>query len=157
MLSNDRPVNDVSQLEERQGKMLLHTELSLLSILEGHKGVIQTRGLLTVGHFLSLLTSSICLTLYLSCSHCRTKRTKRIASRKILGRPRTLATFGAGSCSFWTASRRTSSPKSPSRLLTYSSISLRRKNSPRTSICPSSGKLSVSWRSFTSATSSIAT
>lgn len=52
MLSNDNLSNEASVLEERQGKMLLHTELSLLSMLTGHKGVVQTRGLLTVGfHF----------------------------------------------------------------------------------------------------------
>lgn len=55
MLSNESPINDASVLEERQGKMLLHTEMSLLSMLAGHKGVIQTRGLLTVSLSLYLI------------------------------------------------------------------------------------------------------
>lgn len=32
------------QIEERQGKMLLHTELSVLSMLVGHPGAIQLKG-----------------------------------------------------------------------------------------------------------------
>lgn len=50
MLSNEKLSSQASLLEERTGKILLHTELSLLSMLVGHEGVIQTRGLITVRH-----------------------------------------------------------------------------------------------------------
>lgn len=36
------------QRDERQGKMLLHTEFSLLSLLKNEPGVIQQHGLFSV-------------------------------------------------------------------------------------------------------------
>lgn len=47
MLNKNTP-NEKLQRDERQGKMLLHTEYSLLSLLEGQKGVIQQHGLFSV-------------------------------------------------------------------------------------------------------------
>lgn len=45
---NKNPTTEKLQRDERQGKMLLHTEYSLLSLLEGEKGVIQQHGLFSV-------------------------------------------------------------------------------------------------------------
>ena len=45
---NNNTSNEKLQRDERQGKMLLHTEYSLLSLLQGEKGVIQQHGLFSV-------------------------------------------------------------------------------------------------------------
>lgn len=45
---NNSTSNEKLQRDERQGKMLLHTEYSLLSLLHGEKGVIQQHGLFSV-------------------------------------------------------------------------------------------------------------
>lgn len=45
---NNNVANEKQQRDERQGKMLLHTEFSLLSLLHGEKGVIQQHGLFSV-------------------------------------------------------------------------------------------------------------
>lgn len=45
---NNNTANEKQQRDERQGKMLLHTEFSLLSLLHGEKGVIQQHGLFSV-------------------------------------------------------------------------------------------------------------
>lgn len=48
MLSNDANKNEKTILDERQGKMLLHTEFSLLSLLTDQKGVIHHHGMFSV-------------------------------------------------------------------------------------------------------------
>lgn len=48
MLNNNNTATEKQQRDERQGKMLLHTEFSLLSLLHGEKGVIQQHGLFSV-------------------------------------------------------------------------------------------------------------
>lgn len=45
---NNNTSNEKQQRDERQGKMLLHTEYSLLSLLQGEKGVIQQHGMFSV-------------------------------------------------------------------------------------------------------------
>lgn len=45
---NNNTSNEKLQRDERQGKMLLHTEFSLLSLLRNENGVIQQRGLFSV-------------------------------------------------------------------------------------------------------------
>lgn len=47
---NNNTSNEKQQRDERQGKMLLHTEYSLLSLLQGEKGVIQQHGLFSVSN-----------------------------------------------------------------------------------------------------------
>lgn len=48
MLSDDTNKNEKSMLDERQGKMLLHTEYSLLSLLNDQDGVIHHHGMFSV-------------------------------------------------------------------------------------------------------------
>lgn len=48
LMLNNSTSNEKLQRDERQGKMLLHTEYSLLSLLHGEKGVIQQHGLFSV-------------------------------------------------------------------------------------------------------------
>lgn len=48
LMLNKNTSNEKLARDERQGKMLLHTEYSLLSLLEGEKGVIQQHGLFSV-------------------------------------------------------------------------------------------------------------
>ncbi|XP_031626741.1 serine/threonine-protein kinase 40-like [Contarinia nasturtii] len=45
LMLNNNTANEKLQLDERQGKMLLHTEFSLLSLLQNENGVIQQHGL----------------------------------------------------------------------------------------------------------------
>lgn len=40
--------NEKLTQDERQGKMLMHTEFTLLSLLQNEEGVIQQRGLFSV-------------------------------------------------------------------------------------------------------------
>lgn len=47
MLSNNSQNEKLLQ-DERQGKMLLHTEFSLLSLLNNQSGVIQQHGMFSV-------------------------------------------------------------------------------------------------------------
>lgn len=47
MLNNDT-TNEKLLQDERQGKMLLHTEFSLLSMLKNQPGVIQQHGMFSV-------------------------------------------------------------------------------------------------------------
>lgn len=48
LMLGDDPENEKMLQDERQGKMLLHTEFSLLSLLENQDGVIQHRGMFSV-------------------------------------------------------------------------------------------------------------
>lgn len=50
-----REEGQVETQDDRQGKMLLHTEYSLLSLLENQDGVIHHHGLFKVNIFFSLL------------------------------------------------------------------------------------------------------
>jgi serine/threonine-protein kinase 40 len=53
-LNLKNPGEDASQ-DHRQGKMLMHTEYSLLSLLEGEEGVVKCYGLFKVtDHFPSV-------------------------------------------------------------------------------------------------------
>lgn len=47
MLNNDTDT-EKQMLDERQGKMLLHTEFSLLSMLKNEPGVVQQHGMFSV-------------------------------------------------------------------------------------------------------------
>lgn len=49
MLSDDVNKSEKTILDERQGKMLLHTEFSLLSLLTDQEGVIHHHGMFSVG------------------------------------------------------------------------------------------------------------
>lgn len=51
---NNNTTNEKLQRDERQGKMLLHTEFSLLSLLQSEKGVIQQHGLFSVSLILGI-------------------------------------------------------------------------------------------------------
>lgn len=44
--------------EDRQGKMLIHTEYSLLSMLQDQDGVIHHHGLFQVSHLLLILADT---------------------------------------------------------------------------------------------------
>lgn len=48
MLSDDENKSEKTILDERQGKMLLHTEFSLLSLLTDQEGVIHHHGMFSV-------------------------------------------------------------------------------------------------------------
>lgn len=49
---NNNTATETQMQDERQGKMLLHTEFSLLSLLKEEPGVIQHHGMFSVrGHF----------------------------------------------------------------------------------------------------------
>lgn len=48
--SNSR--NEKQMQDERQGKMLLHTEFSLLSLLQNQPGVIQQHGMFSVSNLM---------------------------------------------------------------------------------------------------------
>lgn len=45
--------NEKLMQDERQGKMLLHTEFSLLSLLQNQPGVIQQHGMFSVSNLMS--------------------------------------------------------------------------------------------------------
>lgn len=45
---NNNTTNEKLLRDERQGKMLLHTEFSLLSLLQNEEGVIQQHGMFSV-------------------------------------------------------------------------------------------------------------
>lgn len=45
---NNNTTNEKLMQDERQGKMLLHTEYSLLSLLKNQEGVIQQHGMFSV-------------------------------------------------------------------------------------------------------------
>lgn len=47
--------------EERQGKMLLHTEYSLLSLLHNQDGVVHHHGLFQVDQQLSYMSVAVCI------------------------------------------------------------------------------------------------
>lgn len=48
MLNNCTGATEKQLQDERQGKMLLHTEFSLLSLLKNEPGVIQHHGMFSV-------------------------------------------------------------------------------------------------------------
>lgn len=48
LMLNNNTTNEKLLRDERQGKMLLHTEFSLLSLLQNEKGVIQQHGMFSV-------------------------------------------------------------------------------------------------------------
>lgn len=52
LMLNNNTANEKLQRDERQGKMLLHTEFSLLSLLKNQKGVIQQHELFSVSEML---------------------------------------------------------------------------------------------------------
>lgn len=52
---NNNTTNEKLQRDERQGKMLLHTEFSLLSLLQNEEGVIQQHGMFSVSIMKRLL------------------------------------------------------------------------------------------------------
>lgn len=52
LMLNNNTSNEKLQRDERQGKMLLHTEFSLLSLLKNEKGIIQQHGLFSVSEML---------------------------------------------------------------------------------------------------------
>lgn len=78
MLNNDT-TNDSVMQEERQGKMLMHTEFSLLSLLKDEPGVIQQHGMFSVsGSQLSLFDFFVFfLFFHFVCSFCRIWLLKR--------------------------------------------------------------------------------
>lgn len=52
MLTDDSNQSEKTVLDERQGKMLLHTEYSLLSLLSDQDGVIHHHGMFSVSSFI---------------------------------------------------------------------------------------------------------
>lgn len=54
MLNNNSAATEKQLQDERQGKMLLHTEFSLLSLLKNEPGVVQHHGMFSVSNAVSI-------------------------------------------------------------------------------------------------------
>lgn len=61
MLNNNTAATEKQLQDERQGKMLLHTEFSLLSLLKNETGVIQHHGMFSVSIKIEAISINVAL------------------------------------------------------------------------------------------------
>lgn len=78
MLNNNTAATEKQLQDERQGKMLLHTEFSLLSLLKNEPGVIQQHGMFSVSIKIEAISLGVALNSECNVNHFyRTQHLKR--------------------------------------------------------------------------------